>query len=564
MDTIPSREGSIQTVKFNGNNFNIWKYSLFIRLREHDLVPIVEGTRPKPAVNRVAGEITNQGQIDAWIKDDNLAIHYLFNTCLEEQQSSLLTCETSNAIWTSVTNQYQRNSIERRHAIQQQFLNLTFNAEQGVRAHVERIKLLSKELTDAGCPTDEGSICNKILTSLPDAFVGFFTAWESTSAADRTLANLTTRLCNEEERNKRRRVNGSSSSDNQAFWGGIPNSPQSSAPGPSHRSSSNTNSRPYPPQGGRRGSGGRNVRFESSNQGNPRRNGNCNYCDIYGHWEKECRFKKEDEATRANTRANSAAYEKRDLSANFVQLDLAGPNVGLVAHSACLSPRALSYSDFYLDSGATQHMSHQRSLFTNFQPIQPGLKWISGIGQSRVEILGTGNIIITSLAEGAHQTITLLDALYAPSLGINLVSVGSITAKGGEIRFSKSHVNVVRDGNLLFTGERVGETLYRLNTSNSSTRNASPDPVVASLSALPKSSPNSIQEWHQRLAHLNYQTIIKMEHSDAVVGLDLPTGAQLPAESCHDCAMGKMKRTLFNLSSTPKSSRIGVVPVPQD
>ena len=91
MDTIPSREGSIQTVKFNGNNFNIWKYSLFIRLREHDLVPIVEGTRPKPAVNRVAGEVTNQAQIDAWIKDDNLAIHYLFNTCLEEQQCSLLT-----------------------------------------------------------------------------------------------------------------------------------------------------------------------------------------------------------------------------------------------------------------------------------------------------------------------------------------------------------------------------------------------------------------------------------------------------------------------------------------
>ena len=247
-----------------------------------------------------------------------------------------MTCETSPDIWTSVTSQYQQNSIERRHAIQQQFLNLTFNAEHGVRAHVERVKLLSKELTDAGCPTDEASICNKILTSLPDTYDGFFTAWESTTRTDRTLANLTSRLCNEEERTKRRRGIGSSNSDNKALWGGPPNSSQSQsfAPGSHHQGSSNNNSSPYPQRGrrgrgrgGRRGPGGRagrNNRFESSNQGNPRRNGNCNYCGYYGHWEKECRFKKQDEATQENTQANPAVYEKPDPTAEFVQLDLAG------------------------------------------------------------------------------------------------------------------------------------------------------------------------------------------------------------------------------------------------
>ena len=66
-----------------------------------------------------------------------------------------------------------------------------------------------------------------------------------------------------------------------------------------------------------------------------------------------------------------------------------------------------------------------------------------------------------------------------------------------------------------------------------------------------------MQEWHQRLAHLNYQTIIKMARSDAVVGLNLPTKIQPPMESCHDCAAGKMKRCSFDLSSTPKSTRIG-------
>ena len=43
-----SREGNIKTVKFNGKNFAIWKYSLFIRLREHNLISMVEGSRLNP------------------------------------------------------------------------------------------------------------------------------------------------------------------------------------------------------------------------------------------------------------------------------------------------------------------------------------------------------------------------------------------------------------------------------------------------------------------------------------------------------------------------------------
>jgi len=64
-----------------------------------------------------------------------------------------VTCDTARDIWVSIENQYQQNSIERRQALQQQFLNVTFNSEHGVRAHIKRIKLLAKDLTEAGCVT---------------------------------------------------------------------------------------------------------------------------------------------------------------------------------------------------------------------------------------------------------------------------------------------------------------------------------------------------------------------------------------------------------------------------
>ena len=44
------KEDNIKIAKFNGRNFNTWKYSVYIKLRDHDLVPIVEGTKPKPQV----------------------------------------------------------------------------------------------------------------------------------------------------------------------------------------------------------------------------------------------------------------------------------------------------------------------------------------------------------------------------------------------------------------------------------------------------------------------------------------------------------------------------------
>ena len=57
MDPSISREGNIQTARFNGTNFNVWKFSLFIRLREHGLVSIVDGTRPIPQEVRVANKV---------------------------------------------------------------------------------------------------------------------------------------------------------------------------------------------------------------------------------------------------------------------------------------------------------------------------------------------------------------------------------------------------------------------------------------------------------------------------------------------------------------------------
>jgi len=476
---------------------------------------------------RVAGEVTNQAAIDKWMKDDNRAIHYLYDTCDEEQQQSLLTCETSHAIWSSITSQFQQGSIQRRHALQSEFLNYKYNNSHGVRAHVEAVKLLSKQIKDAGGESSDESICNRILTSLPKNYNNFMTAWESTVMAERTLANLTTRLCTEEERNQYREEE-QKSSESKALY--------STPSGSSLPSFADPSTSAALPRGRGRGRGrrfgNRSTRFATANQGQPRRQGRCWHCDYSGHWMKDCRFKKQEEE--AELKAKSEEAKTATLHSN--------QDVALVAD---VSTNAST--DLYLDSGATQHICTQRSLLTEFKDIPPGTKWIGGIAQGRSEVLGQGNMKVNVDTNDKKTTITFQDALYAPRNGINLISVGRITANGADILFKATEAIVSLNGKLLFKGRRVGQSLYRIDVS------AHHDQVAAIARPLSY----SIQEWHQRLAHINYATIIKTASSGAVIGLTLPAGAEAPATHCHDCAVGKMKRCVFHNRTSPRSTKIG-------
>jgi hypothetical protein len=102
-------------------------------------------------------------------------------------------------MWLSITSQYQQGTAERRQSLNQAFLNYKFKADHSVRTHIEAIKLLAKNYKDAGGQTED-EIINRILTSLPPSYENFIAPWESTAKAERTLANLTTRLCSQEER----------------------------------------------------------------------------------------------------------------------------------------------------------------------------------------------------------------------------------------------------------------------------------------------------------------------------------------------------------------------------
>lgn len=57
-------------------------------------------------------------------------------------------------------------------------------------------------------------------------------------------------------------------------------------------------------------------------------------------------------------------------------------------------------SDWFADSGASQHMTDQRNCLINFIPVAPGQWTVSGIGGTSLPVTGQGDVEIISIVNG--------------------------------------------------------------------------------------------------------------------------------------------------------------------
>jgi hypothetical protein len=238
----------------------------------------------------------------------------------------------------------------------------------------------------------------------------------------------------------------------------------------------------------------------------------CGYCFIYGHETKDCRKKKRAEAEE-QTNKDQALMSSTSFNTKSVLA-------------------------FFADSGATQHMSDQKNLFENFTQVQPGTWSIAGIGDTHLQVLGKGHIRATITLNGETTTRLIEDVLYVPGLGTNLFSIGAATNSGLEARFSDDQVFFHHGQHLVLTGRRTGNTLYHLDLKPQIACKKTTCHVDLAQQAGLRAS---LIVWHQRLGHMNHQTILKMISQDLISGLHL-TNEKIPKTLCTACELGKFHR----------------------
>ncbi|GKC22252.1 retrovirus-related pol polyprotein from transposon TNT 1-94 [Tanacetum coccineum] len=149
-------------------------------------------------------------------------------------------------------------------------------------------------------------------------------------------------------------------------------------------------------------------------------------------------------------------------------------------------------------------------------------------------------LIYGDLVQG---NITIKRVYYVKGLNHNLFSVGQLCDADLEVAFQKSTC-FVRDlqGNDLLTGTR-GFDLHTISLQETS----SPTPTCFKA----KVSPTQAWLWHQRLSHLNFDTINLLSKKDIVNGL--PNLKYVKDQLCSSCKIGKAKRRTFKTKTVPIS-----------
>ncbi|KAJ7107090.1 hypothetical protein C8R44DRAFT_637800 [Mycena epipterygia] len=84
------------------------------------------------------------------------------------------------------------------------------------------------------------------------------------------------------------------------------------------------------------------------------------------------------------------------------------------------------------DSGALKHMSGSRKCFINFVEIPPHP--IMAADKRSFSVAGKGDMYVTVLnGDKPASRVLLKNVLYAPSMGVTLVSISRINATGWHI-----------------------------------------------------------------------------------------------------------------------------------
>jgi len=178
-----------------------------------------------------------------------------------------------------------------------------------------------------------------------------------------------------------------------------------------------------------------------------------------------------------------------------------------------------------LDSSASKHMCFHREWFSELDDSHR--ESVSLGDNSRCEVKGRGVIKIKIYVDGIWLNGKLEDVLFVPSLRKNLFSTGVCTSKGYVLKFESDNVKISRNNSIMAYGSKQSNNLFRLLIKVVFTDEANAVSV------------DSLKTWHERLGHINCQSLREMVRKDLVNGISLSEGDKF---FCESCQLGKQHR----------------------
>ena len=260
----------------------------------------------------------------------------------------------------------------------------------------------------------------------------------------------------------------------------------------------------------RRAEGGARRGAQGVATGNhkPARDDTCRNRGKLGHWAKDYRQPRRVQAHVARVEEEEPALL---LAHTSIELPPAAPAAAAFLHldepkvlvSLCNGSSNDKADEWYLDTGATHHMTGRREFFTEFDSsVRGSVKFGDASG---VEIKGVGSVTFTAKS-GEHRLLT--GVYYIPALRNSIISVGQLDENGSHVLVEDGPMRIWdRRRRLLAKVTRGTNRLYILSAQ------------VAQPVCLAARRDDEAWQWHERFGHLHFEALKQLSAKEMVRGL---------------------------------------------
>ena len=487
---------SVSVMLLNGANYATWKIQCRMVLIRDGLWSLVNGTDEAPNKDTHAENYAKfMNRSDKALATIVLAVDPALLYLLGDPTDPV-------RVWNQLQDQFQKKTWANKLALRRRLNALSLRDGSSMTDHIKSMTEIFSELAVIGAPVEDEDKVVTLLASLPDSYNVLVTALEANATVPQ-MEVVTERLLHEERK---------------------------------------MNDREGGAQG--RACGGENAMLAGErgkqHQQRDKRGPQCYGCRDFGHIWRYCpnedRKPKKDkyrqDKSKFRDKKSGQKHKAHKAEAKWSTDSSSDEPAGLIAEHA-LSTTCERGDEWIVDSGATCHMCHDRSLYSEYAELEKPVQVSLGDGR-KLEALGKGVVTVRAKSSTKKcKKLKLHDVLLVPGLSYNLMSVSKAAEYGKTAVFSESKCDIRdSDGNVVALADRVG-CLYRMqcvdvdDTHRASVANSLPEEVL----------------WHQRLGHLSWVRMDKLARESMAKDFTYKPGGNHPF--CVACTEGKQTRNSF-------------------
>lgn len=246
----------------------------------------------------------------------------------------------------------------------------------------------------------------------------------------------------------------------------------------------------------------------------------CYNCNGFGHIATNCKKSKKKEESNEKS-SNKKIHEDKSLLSIFAVGEMGSSN------------------DWYIDSGASAHMTCNGTMMTNVKPVDEPRDVVMA-NNERLSVENEGEFEICLLLDGEKSNVRVKKVLHVPDLSANLLSISQMVKNDKKVIFDQNGCRIYDLNGELTATASLHNDIYKL------------DVVRRQESSFAVRESKAI--WHRRLGHVNDDYLKKLKQSDTIQFSD-----ENCCDKCDVCLKGKQTRLPFSCNGTRANDILEIV-----